>query len=82
MAEKKDLDRPGCDTTDMLIVHRVFRRAFGEAPDLVRSVPASDVGRVRAIGDHLLLLAKGLHGHHSGEDALLWDELSSRNPGC
>jgi hypothetical protein len=45
-------------------------------------VPLDDPARVRAVGDHLQLLARSLHGHHSGEDALLWDELSSRNPGC
>lgn len=82
MAEKQDLDRPGCDTSEMLVVHRLFRRVFGEAPDLVLGVPDGDGERVRAVGDHLLLIARGLHGHHSTEDTLLWDELSARSPGC
>ena len=78
MADTKQLDRPGCDTSEMLVVHRLFRRVFGEAPDLVLGVPSGDAGRVRAVGDHLLLIARGLHGHHSTEDTLLWDELASR----
>ena len=82
MTDRKDLDRPGCDTSEMLVVHRLFRRVYGEAPDLVRSVPDSDADRVKRVGDHLLLIARGLHGHHSTEDTFLWDELSARAPSC
>jgi hypothetical protein len=82
VADQKQLDRPGCDTSEMLVVHRFFRRVFGEAPALVRGVSDSDAARVRAVGDHLLLIARGLHGHHSTEDTLLWDEVSKRSPGC
>jgi hypothetical protein len=82
MADRKQLDRPGCDTSEMLVVHRLFRRVFGEAPGLVRDVTETDTARVRAVGDHLLLIARGLHGHHSTEDTLLWDEVSKRSPGC
>jgi hemerythrin-like domain-containing protein len=82
MADKKELDRPGCDTSEMLIVHRLFRRLFGEAPDLLRSVPDGDTERVQRVGDHLLLIARGLHGHHTTEDTLLWDQLSERAPSC
>lgn len=82
MAQKQDLDRPGCDTAEMLLVHRLFRRSFGEAPDLVRAVRDGDVARSQAVGEHLLLLARSLHGHHETEDTLLWDQLSSRSPSC
>ncbi len=82
MADQKVLDRPGCDTSEMLVVHRLFRRVFGEAPGLVRGVADGDVERIRHIGDHLLLITRGLHGHHSTEDTLLWDDLSARSPGC
>lgn len=82
MTDEKLLDRPGCDTSEMLVVHRLFRRVFGEAPGLVRGVPDGDAERVRHVSDHLLLIARGLHGHHSTEDTFLWDELSTRSPGC
>jgi Hemerythrin HHE cation binding domain len=82
VADQKELDRPGCDTSEMLMVHRLFRRVFGEAPDLVRSVPEGDAERTRNVGDHLLLIARGLHGHHTTEDTNLWDQLSSRRPSC
>lgn len=80
--KEKALDRPGCDTLEMLVVHRLFRRVFGEAPDLVRGVPDGDAERIKRVGDHVLLISRGLHGHHSTEDTLLWDQLAARAPSC
>jgi hemerythrin-like domain-containing protein len=82
VSDQKELDRLGCDTSEMLMVHRLFRRLFGEAPDLIRRVPDSETERIQHVGDHLLLIVASLHGHHRSEDTLLWDQLSSRAPSC
>jgi hypothetical protein len=72
----------GCDTADMLMIHRLFRWLFGDAPGLVRGVAAGDTERSGVVGDHVEQIAAGLHLHHHGEDLLLWDRLESRAPGC
>ncbi|WP_217614993.1 hemerythrin domain-containing protein [Cellulomonas sp. GbtcB1] len=75
-------DRPGCDTSDLLHIHALFRRAFGDAPGLVRGVPDGDVARMRVVAAHVREVATGLHHHHEGEDLLLWDRLEQRSPAC
>jgi iron-sulfur cluster repair protein YtfE (RIC family) len=72
------LTRPAPDTTAMRVVHRVFRREFGLAPDLVRAVPDGDVARADYLGEHLSTVLDGLHHHHSVEDELLWPLLLER----
>lgn len=82
MDRPASIDAPGCDTSDMRLIHTLFRMVFGDAPKLVRSVAAGDVQRARIVGDHLIEICGGLHNHHHGEDTLLWDQLASRSPGC
>ena len=74
--------KPGCDTSDMNIIHGMFRSILNEAPKLVRSVAQSDTGHAAAVAGHLSDLISGLHNHHHGEDLLLWDELAARAPAC
>ncbi|MBD8059704.1 hemerythrin domain-containing protein [Cellulomonas sp. JH27-2] len=74
--------RPGCDTSDMLTIHALFRRAFADAPGLVRGVADGDAERARIVGSHVREVAGALHTHHSGEDELLWDTLEQRAPAC
>jgi hypothetical protein len=75
-------DAPGCDTSGLLHIHQLFRRAFTDAPALVRGVPAGDTGRMRVVAAHVREVAEGLHHHHEGEDLLLWDTLEQRAPAC
>ena len=74
--------RPGCDTSDMLTIHALFRRAFADAPGLVRDVADGDAVRARIVGAHVREVAGALHTHHSGEDELLWETLEQRAPAC
>jgi hemerythrin-like domain-containing protein len=71
---------PGVDTREMIAVHSAFRREFGLAPGLVRSVAPGDVPRAQVVGDHLELIGTFLHHHHVGEDKLLWPKLLERVP--
>jgi hemerythrin-like domain-containing protein len=66
------------DTSDMVVVHRVFRRELAALPDLVRGVEAGDDGRTRIVADHIDLILTGLHIHHTGEDIGLWPLLEQR----
>ncbi|ROS23065.1 hemerythrin domain-containing protein [Cellulomonas sp. PhB150] len=75
-------EKPGCDTSDMLTIHALFRRAFTDGPALVRGVADGDTARARAVGDHVQEVADALHHHHTGEDELLWDVLEQRAPAC
>ncbi len=75
-------EKPGCDTSDMLTIHALFRRAFTDLPGLVRGVPDGDRERMRAVSGHVRELAAALHHHHEGEDLLLWDRLEQRAPAC
>lgn len=68
------------DAAEMALVHRMFRRAFGELPGLIDAVEPGDVGHARAVGDHLELLTLVLHHHHSAEDELIWPALYARAP--
>jgi hypothetical protein len=74
--------KPGCDTSDMVMIHGLFRLIFGDAPELAAGVAADDAARAQVVGDHLIAIANSLHDHHHGEDILLWDQLEARNPAC
>ncbi len=74
--------KPGCDTSDMNMIHQVFRDALQEGPVLVRSVAAGDKERAVAVARYVDDLVSGLHNHHQGEDLLVWDELAARAPAC
>ena len=67
-----------CDTGDMVVVHRVFRREFRLLSAMVGSVPHDDTDRAAVIADHAELIAAALHEHHSNEDLLLWPKLTAR----
>src|SRR6478735_3265846 len=75
-------ERLGCDTSDMLTIHALFRRAFTDAPVLVRGVADGDATRAAVVSAHVRELAGALHHHHQGEDELLWDTLEKRAPAC
>lgn len=74
--------QPGCDTSDLLIIHQVFRNVFAAAPPLTRGVADGDRARTHLVADHLADAAAGLHIHHEGEDLILWDRLETRAPAC
>jgi hypothetical protein len=73
---------PGCDTSDMRMIHGYFRLVFGQAPALAEGVADGDAARAAVVSDHLAAIADTLHSHHHGEDILLWDQLEARNPAC
>ena len=67
-----------CDTSDMVIVHRMFRRECALLPALVATVASGDVARARTVAGHAREILDMLHHHHVGEDELLWPRLSER----
>lgn len=71
-----------CDASGMAEIHRMFRAGFGEGRALVTGVAEADAAHADVVGDHLDMLSVGLHGHHEGEDATLWDALETRAPAC
>lgn len=64
----------------MLGIHQVFRDAFGCAPQLVGSVSGDPDDRVEAVATYYRNVLALLHGHHEGEDDLLWPKLLERAP--
>jgi hemerythrin-like domain-containing protein len=68
------------DVSDMVVVHRVFRRELGSLPELIRATPGGDVQRASVVAGHARLVLSGLHLHHTGEDDLLWPVLLERAP--
>jgi hemerythrin-like domain-containing protein len=76
VASPQATDKP--DIREMVAVHRVFRREFRQAADLVQQAPAGDLRRATQIADHVELLLGVLHHHHRGEDELLWPILLER----
>ena len=67
-----------CDTSDMVIVHRMFRRECALLAKLVAAVAGGDVVRARTVAEHAREVLDMLHHHHVGEDELLWPRLSAR----
>lgn len=68
------------DTSVMPTVHTLFRREIRLAGGVVRRVPDGDVKRAGVVADHLDLVARTLHEHHTAEDELLWPKLLERVP--
>ena len=66
------------DTSEMVTVHDVFRRLFGDLPWLIEDVATGDIARAAVLGDAFVEVAAALHQHHTGEDELLWPTLLSR----
>lgn len=72
----------GCDTSELIQVHRIFRWLYGELPGLIRGVADSDVARATVVADYASMDFFALHIHHESEDLVLWDRLVERSPGC
>ena len=72
----------GCDTTDLIQVHRIFRWLYNELPGLIRGVDDGDVSRAAVVADYASMDFYALHLHHETEDVVLWDRLVERSPGC
>ncbi|WP_055587412.1 hemerythrin domain-containing protein [Peterkaempfera griseoplana] len=70
--------QPMADTRDMYMAHAGLRREFRLLPDLIRSVQPGDSRRAEVVGAHATLMCDVLHGHHEGEDLLLWPKLTER----
>src|SRR6202035_2099452 len=71
-------EQPHFDSSDMLIIHNMFRREFALMPGLVGAVVAGDHDRAQIIGDHVQAVIDLLHGHHSHEDEDIWPLLRDR----
>ncbi|MGR2751610.1 hemerythrin domain-containing protein [Agromyces arachidis] len=72
----------GCDTSDILIVHRIFRWSYREMPRLVRAAPPGDRARAGTVADSVDLVLLALHLHHEAEDELLFGKVEARRPAC
>src|SRR3954470_5878126 len=68
------------DTSDMVVVHRVFRREIHLLPVQVEAVPDGEGPRFDLVAAHAAELFSGLHHHHTAEDELLWPRLRERAP--
>ena len=71
-----------CRSDEIVVVHRIFRRLYGEAPRLVREVAPGDGKRVAFVASHLHGLVALLHIHHHAEDEFFWDRMTERAPAC
>ncbi|WP_336923436.1 hemerythrin domain-containing protein [Aquipuribacter sp. SD81] len=71
---------PFVDTDQMVAVHTMYRRELRLAPAAVRRVAAGDVARAEVVADHVALVTRSLHEHHTTEDELLWPLLLERVP--
>jgi hemerythrin-like domain-containing protein len=68
----------GCDTHQMVVVHRAFRRELRLLPRIVRAVRDGDRDRATIVAAHARDLLDALKHHHEGEDALVWPKLHAR----
>ena len=64
----------------MAVIHSLYRRELRLAPGLLRAVAAGDTARARVVADHLDLVDRHLHHHHTLEDRMLWPLLLERVP--
>ncbi|WP_067947222.1 hemerythrin domain-containing protein [Agromyces sp. NDB4Y10] len=71
-----------CRSDEVVMIHRLFRRLFAEAPGLVRAVPPGDTDRARYLAKHLHGITALLHVHHRTEDDFFWDRMTERAPAC
>jgi hemerythrin-like domain-containing protein len=68
------------DGREMAMVHRMFRREFLLASQVVRRVACGDTRRAHTVTAHLRFIGTTLHHHHSGEDSYVWPLLVRRAP--
>lgn len=66
--------------SDMVLVHKVFRRELRLLPPLVAAVAPGQVERAALLGRHYREIASALRHHHQAEQDLLWRRLSERAP--
>jgi hemerythrin-like domain-containing protein len=66
--------------SDLVLVHKVFRREFGLLPTLVAAVPQGRAERATLLAKHYRELATALRHHHAAERDLLWRRLAERAP--
>ncbi len=69
-----------CQSTDMVLVHKVFRRELGLLPAMMRSVEPGDAARAVVVSAHCRELATALRHHHAAEAELLMPKLRRRAP--
>lgn len=67
-----------CLASDMVLVHKVFRRELRMLPSLVAAVAPDQVDRAALLGRHYQDLATALRHHHHAERDLLWGRLAER----
>ena len=67
-------------TSDMVLVHKVFRRELRLLGALIADVTTGHVARATLLGSHYRELAKALVHHHAAERDLLWRRLRERAP--
>ena len=65
-------------TREMVLIHNVFRRLFGDLPWLVGDVADADLTRAAVLANVFDEAATTLQHHHSLEDELLWPTLLPR----
>ena len=65
-------------TSDMVLVHKVFRRELRLLAELIDGVAAGHAQRARLLAAHYRELAKALTHHHAAERELLWRRLQER----
>ena len=65
-------------THEMVVVHKLFRREFGQGPGWVRRVAAGDTKQAQLVYTHLKKDFDVLHHHHEAEDINLWPRLRER----
>lgn len=65
-------------THEMVIVHKAFRREFGDGPAWVRRVAPGDTAQATLVYQHLGKTFDTLHHHHEAEDVELWPRLRDR----
>lgn len=68
------------DTSVMPMIHTYYRRELRLAPGLIRAVADGDTRRARVVADHLDVVGRHLHHHHTLEDRMLWPVLLQRVP--
>jgi hemerythrin-like domain-containing protein len=66
------------DTSDMLAVHAVLRRAFGDAGALLGTVEVGDDDRAALVASYFANALALLQTHHDAEDVLLLPRLMER----
>ena len=69
-----------CQSTDMVLVHKVFRRELGLLPTMMRNVETGDSARAAVVSAHCREMTTALRQHHGAEADLLVPKLQRRAP--